>query len=94
MMLVPTAAMVLQDKLPAYAAAGDEAPYVDKVRQKLPGTIRFVDVHPRCLQNGNSLFFTEPIIIGPRPAPITPIGAVQAHGGSSRWTRKISAFSA
>ncbi|RJG22780.1 DHHW family protein [Paenibacillus thiaminolyticus] len=46
MMLVPTAAMVLQDKLPAYAAAGDEAPYVDKVRQKLPGTIRFVDVHP------------------------------------------------
>ncbi|MDG0874781.1 DHHW family protein [Paenibacillus thiaminolyticus] len=46
MMLVPAAAMLLKDKLPAYAAAGDEAPYVDKVRQKLPGTIRFVDVYP------------------------------------------------
>ncbi|WII36035.1 DHHW family protein [Paenibacillus thiaminolyticus] len=46
MMLVPTAAIVLQDKLPAYAAAGDESAYVDKVRHALPDGIRFVDVHP------------------------------------------------
>lgn len=45
MMLVPAAAALLQDKLPAYAASGDEPAYMDKVRQALPGTIRFVDVY-------------------------------------------------
>ncbi|CAH8772008.1 DHHW family protein [Paenibacillus dendritiformis] len=46
MMLVPTTAALHQDKLPAYAASGDEPAYMDKVRQALPGTIRFVDVYP------------------------------------------------
>lgn len=46
MMLAPTAAMLLQDKLPAYAAAGDESAYADQVRHALPAGIRFVDVYP------------------------------------------------
>lgn len=45
-MLVPTAVTLLKDKLPAYAAAGDEPKYLDQVRQSLHSDIRFVDVYP------------------------------------------------
>ncbi|TQK53378.1 DHHW motif protein [Brevibacillus sp. AG162] len=45
-MLVPTAAALLRDKLPAYAPMGDEHAALNLVRQSLPSGIRFVDVYP------------------------------------------------
>ncbi|GIO34538.1 MULTISPECIES: DHHW family protein [Paenibacillus] len=45
-MIVPTAAAVLQDKLPKYAETGVEEAYLGQIRQKLPSDIRFVDVFP------------------------------------------------
>lgn len=45
-MIVPTAAAVLQDKLPKYAETGVEEAYVGLIREKLPAGIRFVDVFP------------------------------------------------
>lgn len=45
-MIVPTAAAVLQDKLPRYAETGVEEAYVGQIREKLPADIRFVDVFP------------------------------------------------
>ncbi|MCC8436452.1 hypothetical protein HP567_018060 [Brevibacillus sp. M2.1A] len=45
-MLVPTAAALLRDKLPAYAPMGDEHAALNRVRQLLPPDIRFVDVFP------------------------------------------------
>lgn len=45
-MLVPTAAALHQDKLPAYAPIGDEHAALDRIRQSLQRDIRFVDVYP------------------------------------------------
>ncbi|WP_205510380.1 DHHW family protein [Paenibacillus elgii] len=45
-MLVPTAASVLVDKLPDYASAGEELAYLDQVGRSLHRDIRFVDVYP------------------------------------------------
>lgn len=45
-MIVPTAAAVLQAKLPRYAETGAEEVYLGKVRQMMPPGIRFVDVFP------------------------------------------------
>ncbi|XOK58306.1 DHHW family protein [Paenibacillus elgii] len=45
-MVVPTAASVLADKLPDYAPAGEELAYLDQVRRSLHRDIRFVDVYP------------------------------------------------
>ncbi|WP_281942412.1 DHHW family protein [Paenibacillus tyrfis] len=45
-MLVPTAASVLADKLPDYAPAGEELAYLDQVGRSLHRDIRFVDVYP------------------------------------------------
>ncbi|MDP4097688.1 DHHW family protein [Paenibacillus sp. P96] len=45
-MIVPTAAAVLQDKLPKYAETGVEEAYLGKIRQALPSAIHFVDVFP------------------------------------------------
>lgn len=44
-MLSPTAASLLQDKLPAYAPVGDERAALDDVRQSLLPDIHFVDVY-------------------------------------------------
>nr|WP_240041180.1 DHHW family protein [Paenibacillus ginsengarvi] len=46
MMLVPTAAAVLEDKLPPYASGGDEMVYWEKIKDSLLGDIRFIDVSP------------------------------------------------
>ncbi|WP_019533968.1 DHHW family protein [Paenibacillus ginsengihumi] len=46
MMLAPTAAAVYRDKLPAYAPAGDELAYMERIRKLLSANIRFVDVYP------------------------------------------------
>ncbi|MBB6732365.1 DHHW family protein [Cohnella zeiphila] len=43
-LLAPTAAALLADKLPAYAPVGDERADLDRVRRLLPDNIRFVDV--------------------------------------------------
>jgi len=45
-MLVPTAAAVLADKLPKYAMVGDEEAYLGKVRRMLHTNIHVVDVFP------------------------------------------------
>lgn len=45
-MLVPTAASVLADKLPDYAPAGEELAYLEQVKRALRRDIRFVDVYP------------------------------------------------
>ena len=45
-MLAPTAAGLLRDKLPAYASVGDEQPDLGRVKLALPPDIRFVDVYP------------------------------------------------
>ncbi|GMX61957.1 DHHW family protein [Paenibacillus elgii] len=45
-MLVPTAASVLADKLPDYAPAVEELAYLDQVGRSLHRDIRFVDVYP------------------------------------------------
>ncbi|WP_028609139.1 DHHW family protein [Paenibacillus harenae] len=48
-MLAPTAASLLQSKLPAYAPVGDEQAVLNQVRQmlgRLQPDIRFVDVYP------------------------------------------------
>jgi hypothetical protein len=44
--LAPTAAALLRDKLPAYAPVGDERADLDRFRRSLPRDIRFVDVYP------------------------------------------------
>ncbi|MFB5760551.1 DHHW family protein [Paenibacillus medicaginis] len=46
MMIVPTAAAVLQDKLPKYADTGAEEAYLNKFQQTLPARFNFVDVFP------------------------------------------------
>jgi hypothetical protein len=46
MMLAPTAAAVHRDKLPAFAPAGDELAYMERIRKLLSPNIRFVDVYP------------------------------------------------
>lgn len=46
MMLVPTAAAVLEDKLPPYASGGDEMVYWEKIKDSHLGDIRFIDVSP------------------------------------------------
>lgn len=45
-MLAPTAAGVLRDKLPAYAPVGDERTDLERFRRLLPQAVRFVDVYP------------------------------------------------
>lgn len=45
-MLVPTAAAVLQGKLPKYADTGVVEAYLDKIRRSLSPDIHFVDVFP------------------------------------------------
>ncbi|NEW09703.1 hypothetical protein GK047_27630 [Paenibacillus sp. SYP-B3998] len=45
-MLVPTAASVLDNKLPDYVADSDELMYIDKVKQSLRGDIRFLNLYP------------------------------------------------
>ncbi|MBP1996736.1 hypothetical protein J2Z66_008384 [Paenibacillus eucommiae] len=46
MMLVPTGAAVLEDKLPPYASGGDEMAYWKKIKDSLLGDIRCFDVYP------------------------------------------------
>ncbi|MEK5030597.1 DHHW family protein [Paenibacillus sp. FSL R7-0302] len=46
MMLVPTAASILEDKLPPYASGGDERGYWDKIKASDLGDIRWIDVFP------------------------------------------------
>ncbi|WP_306024483.1 MULTISPECIES: DHHW family protein [Paenibacillus] len=46
MMLVPTAAAVLEDKLPPYASGGDEMVYWEKIKDSHLGDIRCIDVSP------------------------------------------------
>lgn len=46
MMLVPTAASILKDKLPPYASGGDERVYWDKIKASDPGDIRWINVFP------------------------------------------------
>ncbi|MEK3879406.1 DHHW family protein [Paenibacillus sp. FSL M7-0420] len=46
MMLVPTAASILEDKLPPYASGGDEKGYWDKIKDSDLGSIRYIDVFP------------------------------------------------
>jgi hypothetical protein len=45
-MIVPTAAAVLQDRLPKYAESGVEESYLDKIRRSLSPDIQFVNVFP------------------------------------------------
>jgi len=45
-LLAPTAAALLRDKLPAHAPVGDERADLDRFRRALPQNIRFVDVYP------------------------------------------------
>lgn len=45
-MLVPTAASVLSDKLPAYAPVGDQWADLQRIRASLPRDVHFVDVFP------------------------------------------------
>lgn len=45
MMLVPTAAALLRDKLPPFAPAGDEQAVLDRVREALQPEIYFVDAY-------------------------------------------------
>ncbi|XID94921.1 DHHW family protein [Paenibacillaceae bacterium WGS1546] len=44
-MLAPTAASLLSNKLPAYAPVGDGRADLDRIRRLLPQPIRFVDVY-------------------------------------------------
>ncbi|WP_405116154.1 DHHW family protein [Paenibacillus sp. FSL K6-1217] len=46
MMLVPTAASVLKDKLPPYASGGDERGYWDEIKASDLGAIQCIDVFP------------------------------------------------
>ncbi|MEK4004949.1 DHHW family protein [Paenibacillus sp. FSL H3-0333] len=46
MMLVPTAASILEDKLPPYASGGDERGYWDKIKDSDLGDIQCVHVSP------------------------------------------------
>ncbi|RED75152.1 DHHW family protein [Cohnella phaseoli] len=46
MMLVPTAAAVLEDKLPPYASGGNERVYWEKIKDSHLGDIRYIDVSP------------------------------------------------
>ncbi|MEK3837611.1 DHHW family protein [Paenibacillus sp. FSL R7-0128] len=46
MMLVPTAASILEDKLPPYASGGDERGYWDKIKDSDLEDIQCVDVSP------------------------------------------------
>lgn len=46
MMLVPTAASILEDKLPPYASGGDEKGYWDKIKDSDLGDIRWINVFP------------------------------------------------
>lgn len=45
-LLAPTAAALLRDKLPAYAPVGDERADLERFRRLLPQDIRFVDAYP------------------------------------------------
>lgn len=45
-MMVPTAATVLQNKLPRFAETGVEAAYLSDIRRSLPQGIHYVDVLP------------------------------------------------
>ncbi len=51
MMLVPTAAAVLEDKLPPYASGGNERGYWEKIRDSHLGDIRCIDVSPALVAN-------------------------------------------
>ncbi|UFJ42638.1 hypothetical protein LOK74_09145 [Brevibacillus humidisoli] len=58
MMLVPTAASLYKDKLPAFAPVADQLMYLDQVRQALRPTIRFVDVYPALnVEREQSIFY-------------------------------------
>ncbi|MCC0567026.1 hypothetical protein HN020_07835 [Brevibacillus borstelensis] len=46
MMLVPTAASVLEEKLPAHVTGDEERTYMEKVKEALSKDIAFVDVYP------------------------------------------------
>ncbi|WP_339311201.1 DHHW family protein [Paenibacillus sp. FSL M7-0896] len=46
MMLVPTAASILEDKLPPYASGGGERVYSDKIKESDLGNIRYIDAFP------------------------------------------------
>lgn len=46
MLLVPTAASVLEDKLPPYASGGGERVYWEKIKDSDLGNIRWIDVSP------------------------------------------------
>ncbi|MFB5266425.1 DHHW family protein [Paenibacillus enshidis] len=57
MMIVPTAAAVLQDKLPKYAETGAEEGYLDKIRRLLSPDIHFVDVFPALYAKREHVFY-------------------------------------
>lgn len=44
-MLVPNSAAILEDKLPPFASPEDQLPYIDKVKNILAGSVKFVDVY-------------------------------------------------
>lgn len=46
LMVVPTAAAVLEDKLPPYASGGDQMIYWEKLKASQLGDIQFIDIPP------------------------------------------------
>lgn len=56
-MLAPTAASVLSDKLPAYAPVGDQRADIRRIRASLPEDVQFVDVYPALHAEGRRPIF-------------------------------------
>ncbi|KHF32872.1 hypothetical protein CM49_04864 [Paenibacillus sp. P1XP2] len=80
-MIVPTAAAVLQAKLPRYAETGAEEVYLGKVRQMmLPASVLSM-CSPHYMLYGSSPFFIEPTTTGRRKGLMPPIWSCASTWG-------------